>query len=98
MGPTGRGPYAGAYGLGPCPLGHVTRNRSAGRNRRLTTGTARRGPPTYSESVRTMTDAEFEKVQREIRERNERTTFGPADPRDQYEAHGHHAEYGAGAH
>jgi hypothetical protein len=45
-----------------------------------------------------MTDAEFEKVRREIREHNARTSFPAENPRDAYERAGHHAEYGAGGH
>jgi hypothetical protein len=45
-----------------------------------------------------MTDAEFNKIREEIRERNARTSFPPVDPRDAYEQAGHHAEYGAGEH
>ena len=39
-----------------------------------------------------MTDAEFQKVMQEAAEHVRRTSFPPADPRDEYEAHGHHAE------
>lgn len=45
-----------------------------------------------------MTDAEYQKIMAEAAAKVARTTIGRQDPRDAYESHGHHAEYGASRH
>lgn len=45
-----------------------------------------------------MTEKEFQRIRKELAEKKARTSFPPADPRDVYEAHGGHREYGAAEH
>jgi hypothetical protein len=44
-----------------------------------------------------MTAQEFDRIAQQVREHKQATSFPPA-PRDDYEAHGHHAELGASQH
>lgn len=55
-------------------------------------------PPTSYRELDIMTDAEFKKVQKELRERKARTSFPASNPRDLYNAHSGHAEYGSSQH